>query len=323
MAIDKVAEAARFRGIADVLDPPTSTPPVVPPPVTPPPVTPPPTNPPPSGGFAGRTDGDSSVWKSAVFAEDFPNECGNGAFAQTYKMWDVYPFGWFDTSKKGVYDPNNLSVVTRADGRRVLQQMVVPSAQARAYNDGRTTKKYPGGCVAQPKFGSNGVGQTTGERIQVCFKLEQQADGHYVPLGWVINDGDWPAWGEPDYIEIDTGNNPTIGGWFHVENGGENGEGQVELKSDVRAGDGFHVVTHERIPGKSYRWFVDGKLYKVILPPGGRAASGEESVTTVLSGNYNIPKHALRWPLQLETNGKDPAKPVLVHVDWMTIQELV
>jgi hypothetical protein len=31
----------------------------------------------------------------------------------------------------------------------------------------------------------------------------------------------------------------------------------------------WFTVTAERIPGKSYRWYVNGKLYKQVLAPGG------------------------------------------------------
>jgi hypothetical protein len=45
-------------------------------------------------------------------------------------------------------------------------------------------------------------------------------------------------------------------------------KGQVRLQSDVSTLDWF-VVTAERIPGKSYGWYVNGKLYKQVLAPGG------------------------------------------------------
>jgi hypothetical protein len=58
----------------------------------------------------------------------------------------------------------------------------------------------------------------------------------------------------------------TVGGWLRVQNGGSGGQGQVELVSDVNANQWF-VITAERIPGKSYRWYVKGKLYKQVLAP--------------------------------------------------------
>jgi hypothetical protein len=44
---------------------------------------------------------------------------------------------------------------------------------------------------------------------------------------------------EPDYVEVDTGGSPTVSGWFHVQNGGSSGQGQVRLQSDVTMLDWF------------------------------------------------------------------------------------
>ena len=88
--------------------------------------------------------------------------------------------------------------------------------------------------------------------------------------------------------------------WFHVQNGGWSGHGQVRLQSDVSMLDWF-VVTAERIPGKSYRWYVNGKLYKQVLAPGGVPKEEEKAVTTVLSAPYNISLYELRWPIQFES----------------------
>jgi hypothetical protein len=42
------------------------------------------------------------------------------------------------------------------------------------------------------------------------------------------------------------------------------GQGQVELVSDVNANQWF-MITAERIPGKRYRWYVNGGFYKQSL----------------------------------------------------------
>jgi hypothetical protein len=51
----------------------------------------------------------------------------------------------------------------------------------------------------------------------------------------------------------------------HDPNGGSSGHGQVRLESDVSMLDWF-TVTAERIRGKSYRWYVNGKLYMQASP---------------------------------------------------------
>ena len=64
------------------------------------------------------------------------------------------------------------------------------------------------------------------------------------------------------------------------------------------------VRRHRRAhPGKSYRWYVNGKLYKQVLAPGGVPKDSEKAVTTVLSAPYNIPLYELRWPIQFESKG--------------------
>jgi hypothetical protein len=105
-----------------------------------------------------------------------------------------------------------------------------------------------------------------------------------------------------------------VGGWFHVQNGGSSGQGQVRLQSDVTMLDWF-VVTAERIPGKSYRWYVNGKLYKQVRAPGGVPKAEEKAVTTVLSAPYNIPLYELRWPIQFESKGTAQANDLIVLVD--------
>jgi hypothetical protein len=55
----------------------------------------------------------------------------------------------------------------------------------------------------------------------------------------------------------------TVRGWLHVQNSGSSGQGQVELVSYVNANQWF-VITAECIPGKSYRWYVNGRLYKQV-----------------------------------------------------------
>jgi hypothetical protein len=121
-------------------------------------------------------------------------------------------------------------------------------------------------------------------------------------------------------VEIGTDGAPKVGGWFHVQNGGSNGEGQVRLLSDVSALDWF-VVTAERIPGKSYRWYVNGKLYKQVLSPGLTPTEAEKAVTTVLAAPYDIPLYELRWPIQFESKGTAQTNDVIVLVDHSSLWE--
>jgi hypothetical protein len=124
---------------------------------------------------------------------------------------------------------------------------------------------------------------------------------HFVPLGSPPNNADWPQDGEPDYVEFDpNGATNTVRGWLHVQNGGSSGQGQVELVSDVNANQWF-VVTAERIPGKSYRWYVNGEALQAGVSARAGTDGREAAVKKVLAAPYTVPLDYLRWPIQFES----------------------
>ena len=204
--------AASLRNVANVLDPPAT-----------------PTPTPPSGGgstpdpsgFTGRTLGDPAVWKQrASFEENFPTLTSRGQFLSMYKMWGAYPTHYLTTDKQGFYDPKNIAVVD-VDGTRCMELRVVSGK-----NNG--TGKPSGATPEARLLGPKGDGYTTGERIQSRMKLLKPGPGgHLVPLGWPRLNSNWPAYGEPDYVETGTDGSPVVAGWFHVQNGGSSGQGQV------------------------------------------------------------------------------------------------
>ena len=281
---------------------------------------------PPSGGgstpapsgFTGRTLGDPAVWKQqASFEENFPTLAPRGQFLSIYKMWGAYPEHYLTTDKQGFYDPDNIAVVD-ADGIRAMELRVVSGK-----NNG--TGKPSGATPEARLLGPKKDGYTTGERIQGRFKLLKPGPGgHFVPLGWPRRNSDWPKFGEPDYVEVGTDGSPKVAGWFHVQNGGSTGQGQVKLESDVSMLDWF-TVTAEREPGKRYRWYVNGKLYRQVLSP--RHANlmkpEEESRTTILKDPYDIPLYELRWPIQFESKGTGQKEDVVVLVDHWSLWERV
>jgi hypothetical protein len=299
--------AATHRSMANTLDPPAT-----------------PTPTPPAGGgstpdpsgFTGRTLGDSAVWKQqASFEENFPTLAPRGQFLSIYKMWSAYPTNYVSTDKLGIYDPYNIEVVD-LDGVKVMQVRVV---------SGRTNGRgKPSGACPQARWGTQGDGRTKGERIQMRARVVKTGPGaHFVPLGWPPNNADWPQDGEPDYVEFDpNGSSNTVRGWLHVQNGGSSGQGQVELVSDVNANQWF-VITAERIPGKSYRWYVNGKLYKQVLAPGLTPKPEEAGVTKVLASPYTVPLDYLRWPIQFESKGTAQTNDVIVAIDHWSVWEPV
>lgn len=282
-------------------------------PVPPAPGTGPVTN--PISGFAGLDLGDPAVWgQSPLFKDDFPSLAAPGQFPQTYKYWSVYPKGWVDTSKKGTYDPANISVIDRIDGIRALRQIVRSGASG-----------VFGGCVAMPEWGSSGAGYASSYRFSVRRQLVQQDKGHDVLLGWPANDDDWPTKsGEPDHIENDTSGNPNIEGFLHVKGAKSGSDHQVWLPSGVKAYDKMHVITIEHIAGKSYRRYIDGVLKNVILTAGQSATAADKASQnlTILDSGYSVPDMALRTCLQLESNGSSPADKVVVDTDWLVVQGL-
>jgi hypothetical protein len=190
----------------------------------------------------------------------------------SYVNWSAYPPGYNSTDKHGYYDPGRASVIKTAEGGTALQLRLV---SGKSNSNGR-----PSGVCVQAAPGGKEL-FTNGEMVEGRFcLLKPGPGGHFVPLGWPEKDTDWPAWGEPDYLEIDTNPTATVGGFLHVENGGPNGEGQVTLSSKVPATAWF-TVGHQRIPGKSYKWMVNGQVVKTIN-------------SSDLKSPYGIPNHPLR-----------------------------
>jgi hypothetical protein len=131
-----------------------------------------------------------------------------------------------------------------------------------------------------------------GERIESRMKLYKPGPGgHFILLDWP-HEFPWPAFGEPDYVEGHCGrsNGRPLLPWPER---GSSGHGQVKLVSDVSMLYWFVVIAE---PGKSYRFYVNGKLYRQVLAPGGVPKETEKAVTTVSSAQYNIPLYGLRWP---------------------------
>ena len=320
-ATDKALIAKAFRTAADFLDPPitattppptTTAPPVT---TTPPATTAPAPAPTPSGDYTGLSLGNSAVWsQTPTFQEPFLTLAPSGQFATLYPTWSVYQKGWTDTSHVGTYDPARISVVDLpAENMRVLRQMVTTNA------DGTF-----GGCVLQPKV-NGAVGYFTTMRYSERRRLTQQDNGHDVLLGWPAKDTDWPKIsGEPDHVEYDCASNPTISGWLHVIGATTGQDHQVALPSDVKAYDAFHVVTIEQIANDSYRRYIDGKLYNVVLNPGKAFTVSDNAAPNkmILPAGYSVPgADPLRICKQLESNGTKPARGgVIVDTDWCFIQ---
>jgi hypothetical protein len=73
-----------------------------------------------------------------------------------------------------------------------------------------------------------------------------------------------------------------------------------------------HCRAHSR---QSYRWYVNGKLYKQVLAPGLTPKPEEAGVTKVLVSPYTVPLDYLRWPIQFESKGTSQTNDVIVAID--------
>lgn len=247
-----------------------------------PPVTPIP-QPPPSASFPGARKM-SSIFTKTLTAEEFQTPAAEGKFLSTYKDWDGYPNPWPTTSKKGYYEPNNVSVVDTQDGYRVLQSRLKPG---KANSNGK-----PSGTAMFPK-----AAQGASISVDMMVRLPNMVNGwHIANLMWPVSER-WPSDGEFDFLEFDTGSNAKVAGFYHWMNG-TSGNSQTGLESSVSAGDWF-TVGFEVISGQSAKWFVNG------------------SVVASITGSH-VTTDVMRLVLQLE-DGNNPTQEQIVQYNWLRV----
>jgi hypothetical protein len=73
-----------------------------------------------------------------------------------------------------------------------------------------------------------------------------------------------------------------------------------------------HCRAHSR---QSYRWYVNGKLYKQVLAPGRTPNLVEAAATKVLSSPYTVSLDYLCWPIQFESKEPRRRNDVIVAID--------
>jgi hypothetical protein len=169
-----------------------------------------------------------------IFHEDFTTNAASGGFLGTYRNFGAYPWGWLDTSKRGHYDPNILSV-----SRGMLTMHLYTSSDG-VHHVAAPYPKLPGG-------GSN---QLYG-RYSVRFRADA-VDGYKV--AWLL----WPQseiWsdGEIDFPEGDL--TRTMSAFMHYV-------GAPTEQDYFGTGVGFanwHVATTEWSPNKVVFSF-DGRV---------------------------------------------------------------
>jgi hypothetical protein len=178
----------------------------------------------------GRTD--LPGWK-LVFNEDFSISAASGSFLSTYTNFGAYPWGWLDTSKRGHYDPNILSV----SGEMLTMRLYTSSDGT--HHVAAPYPKLPGG--SDQLYG----------RYSVRFRADP-VDGY--KTAWLL----WPqsdVWndGEIDFPEGDlTG---TISAFMHYV-------GAPSQQDYFGTGAGYadwHTATTEWSPNK-VAFYFDGRL---------------------------------------------------------------
>jgi hypothetical protein len=169
-----------------------------------------------------------------IFHEDFTTAAAPGAFLSVYRNFGAYPWGWVDTTKRGHYDPNILSV----SGGTMVMHLHTGS-------DGihRIAAPYP-------KLPGGGRDQLYG-RYSVRFRADP-VDGY--KTAWLL----WPqseVWsdGEIDFPEGDlTG---TMSAFLHYVGAPT----QFDYFGTGVGYSSWHVATIEWRPNRLSFW-LDGRL---------------------------------------------------------------
>lgn len=210
---------------------------------------------------SSTTASDLPGWKY-IFGDSFDTNAASGQFLSKYQNWDAYKTGWPDTSKRGMYDTNQLSV------------------QNGALNIGMSTGSdgKPRTAVPMPlingRNASDKVNQTYG-RYEVRFRSDAIEGYKTAFLLWPESEV-WPRDGEIDFPEGNV--NSTIAAFAHRQNGTSGGDQDVfSTKSTYTS---WHTATIEWSP-KVLRFLLDGKVV------------GETK--------ERIPNTPMRWVLQTET----------------------
>jgi hypothetical protein len=187
----------------------------------------------PRRSTAPRERVDQPGWK-LIFDEDFATPAVPGSFLSTYPNFGAYPWGWLDSSKRGHYDPNILSV----SGGKLAMHLHTSS-------DGTHHVAAP-----YPKLPGGGSNQLYG-RYSVRFRADP-VDGY--KTAWLL----WPqseVWsdGEIDFPEGDlTG---TIKAFMHHV-------GAPTQQDYFLTGSGYadwHTATIEWSPNR-VAFYFDGRL---------------------------------------------------------------
>jgi hypothetical protein len=210
----------------------------------------------------GSTPEDLPGWKY-IFGDSFEKNAPSGQFLSTYRNWKAYDTGWPDTSRRGMYDTNQLSV-----------QNGVMNIAMNTGADGkpRTAVPFP---LINGRNSADETNQTYG-RYEVRFRADQVQGYKTAFLLWPKSEV-WPRDGEIDFPEGSvTG---TIEAFMHRQ-GASHGGDQAAFSTNTTYA-GWHTAVIEWAPNV-VRFLLDGQV--------------------VGQTTQRIPNTPMHWVLQTETN---------------------
>lgn len=201
-------------------------------------------------------------WKY-VFGDSFDTNAASGSFLSTYRNWGAYDTGWPDTSRRGMYDTNQLSV-----SNGVMNIHMSTGADGKP----RTAVPFP---LINGRNASDQINQLYG-RYEVRFRADQVQGYKTAFLLWPKSEA-WPQDGEIDFPEGDvTGN---IEAYMHRQ-GATSGGDQAGFSTNKGYND-WHTATIEWSPNVM-RFLLDGNV--------------------IGQTTQRIPNTPMHWVLQTETN---------------------
>ncbi len=171
-----------------------------------------------------------------VFDEHFDIDAPSGSFLERYPNWFAYPTTYRDTSKKGYYDPANISV---ADGTMSIRV--------------RSQHGTPTGAAPQPEINQLDRFNQLYGRYEVRFRAEKV---HGYKIAWLLwpKSEVWPRDGEIDFPEGDL--DGQISAFMHWQ-GGTSGGSQDKFVGAPND-EAWHTAVIEWEP-HSVTFILDGR----------------------------------------------------------------
>lgn len=215
----------------------------------------------PRGAFSGCQSDPNVMAQACAGLQPYPS---------AYAHWFAYPDGWGSPSG-GTYLPSTTVQI----GAGVLGMHLTGGSIA------AVEPKIPGGVAP-------GGGLLYGRySVRAAF---QNAPGYHVSFLLFPDDDIWPAHGEIDFPEFDTGDT-SVTAFVHHE-GATSGSDQDAWNSPKMDTSAWHIYTINRLPGRVEFW-VDSTL--------------------IGTSTSRLPAHPMHWVLQMNYGG---GGNVYVGIDW-------